>query len=143
MKKIILALAFTTLSTVAYSQLVEYKPVIVPKTRTSDVPSYSSPNNTYQQSNQQHYQVIGAYYFDANSQKFKRIKIKVSTVDIGYGRQQLYLRGTYNSFYESWSECNTQVQKVGQIIGVDSDVVIDNFEWKAQSTTLGTIYFNY
>ena len=91
MKKIISILAFTVLPTIAYSQLplVEYKPVIVSKSNNNssnehnrgnsngyfpNVPSYSTPNRSTTQS----YQTVGAYFFNASSQNFKRTKIKIN-----------------------------------------------------------------
>ena len=99
MKKIISILAFTVLPTIAYSQLplVEYKPVIVGKSNNNssnehnrgnsngyfpNVPSYSTPNRSTAQS----YQTVGAYFFDASSQNFKRTKIKIKFRRILFGR---------------------------------------------------------
>ena len=33
--------------------------------------------------------------------------------------------------------------EVGQIVGMDSELIRDNFEWKVENTVVGTIYFNY
>ena len=105
MKKIISILAFTVLPTIAYSQLplVEYKPVIVGKSNNNssnehnrgnsngyfpNVPSYSTPNRSTTQS----YQTVGAYFFDASSQNFKRTKIKINLGESYSGETEIYVR---------------------------------------------------
>lgn len=150
MKKIISILAFTALSTVAYSQvpLVEYKPVTVPRSNNSgtkipDVPLYSMPNNSYQQSNQQSYQTVGAYVYDTSSQSFKRTKIKINLGESYSGEIEIYVRAVLDrSLYrESWRDCNNRASRVNELL--DNEFVVNNFEWKVERTIVGTIYFNY
>ena len=142
MKKILLSLLSITFSVVAYSQipLVEYKPVRVEKgTNGIWVPSYanpqSTPNNVNEQSREQ---VIIGYAFNPNTNNFKRAKIKVKTV---YG--SLYVTAIFNGRTEQWHDLNSQAKKVGQIVGIDSEMIRDNFEWKVDNTRIGTVYFNY
>lgn len=156
MKKIISILAFTVLPTIAYSQLplVEYKPVIVGKSNNNssnehnrgnsngyfpNVPSYSTPNRSTTQS----YQTVGAYFFDASSQNFKRTKIKINLGESYSGETEIYVRAVLGrSLYrESWRDCNNRAVRVNALL--DKGIIVNNFEWKVEHTTLGTIYFNY
>lgn len=157
MKKIISILAFTVLPTVAYSQLplVEYKPVIVGKSNNNssnehnqgntngyfpNVPSYSTPNRS---TTTQNYQTVGAYFFDTSSQNFKRTKIKINFGESYSGETEIYVRAVLDrSLYrESWRDCNNRAIRVNALL--DKEIIVNNFEWKVEHTTLGTIYFNY
>ena len=151
MKKIISILAFTVLP-IAYSQLplVEYKPVIVGKSNNNssnehnrgnsngyfpNVPSYSTPNRSTAQS----YQTVGAYFFDASSQNFKRTKIKINLGESYSGETEIYVRAVLDrSLYR---DCNNRAVRVNALL--DKEIIVNNFEWKVEHTTLGTIYFNY
>ena len=156
MKKIISILAFTVLPTIAYSQLplVEYKPVIVGKSNNNssnehnrgnsngyfpNVPSYSTPNRSTAQS----YQTVGAYFFDASSQNFKRTKIKINLGESYSGETEIYVRAVLDrSLYrESWRDCNNRAVRVNALL--DKEIIVNNFEWKVEHTTLGTIYFKF
>jgi len=159
MKKILSILAFATLPIVAYSQLplVEYKPVIINRSNNSNngnsyneynsnnngyfpnVPSYSTSNR----STTQNYQTIGAYFFDANSQNFKRTKIKINLVKSYFGETEIYVRAILDrSLYrDSWIDCNDKAVLVNELL--DNEFVVNNFEYKVEHTALGTIYFNY
>lgn len=158
MKKIISILVFATLSTVAYSQvpLVEYKPVIVDRSNNNgngnneyhrennngyfpNVPSYSTPNR----STTQNYQTVGAYFYDTSSQSFKRTKIQINFGESYSGETEIYVRAVLDrSLYrESWRDCNNRAVKVNALL--DKKIIVNNFEWKVEHTTLGTIYFNY
>ena len=148
MKKVLLSLLSITFSVAIYSQvpLVEYKPVRVEKSNSGNiyVPSYSNPNsNPYGTGNhsvarQSKGETIVGYVFNRNTNNFKRAKIKVKSV---YG--SLCLTAIYNSNDQRWYDFNIQASKVGQIVGMDSEVIRDNFEWKVENTVVGTIYFNY
>ena len=131
MKKIFLVLAGTMFSLIAYSQvpLVEYKPVTVPKNNnsgnstisTQDIPLYSNPSNSQQQG----LKTIGAYYFDASSQEFKRIKIKINPIETDFGETDIYVRAVLDrsSYRESWTNCNNRASKVNAQF--DTDVVVN------------------
>lgn len=152
MKKIFLILVGTVFSLIAYSQvpLVEYKPVTVPPNNNSgngtvrkqDVPLYSSPSNSQQQ-----FKTIGAYYYDASSQDFKRIKIKINPIESDFGGTDIYVRAVLNrsSHIENWTGCNNRASKIDELF--DTDIVVNNFEWKVSGVSIGgivsTIYFNY
>ena len=147
MKKILLSLLGITFSVVAYSQipLVEYKPVRVERSnnnsnvRTYSIP-YFDPYNIYihPQVSQSYGETIVGYVFNTNTNNFKRTKIKVKSV---YG--SLHITAIYNGRTEQWYDFNIQARKVGQIVGMDSELIRDNFEWKVENTVVGTIYFNY
>lgn len=158
MKKIISILAFTVLPTVAYSQppLVEYKPVIVGRSNGNNnsnneykhsnsngyfpnVPSYSTPNRSTTQS----YQTVGAYFFDASSQTFKRTKIKINFGESYSGETEIYVRAVldHSLYKESWRDCNNRAVRVNALL--DKEFIVNNFDWKVEHTILGTVYFNY
>jgi len=157
MKKFISILVFTALPAAAYSQfpLVEYKPVIIGSSNNDNsgneynqgnnngyfpnVSSYSSPNR----SATQNYQTIGAYFYDASSQGFKRTKIKINFGESYLGETEIYVRAVLDrSLYrESWRDCNNRAVKVNALL--DEKIIVNNFEWKVEHTALGTIYFNY
>lgn len=156
MKKIISTLALVALPIVTYSQvpLVEYKPVIVDKSNSyrsnehnrennngyfPNVPSYSTPNR----STTQNYQTVGAYFFDASSQNFKRTKIKINLERSYSGEIEIYVRAIldHSLYRESWRNCNNRAVKVNALL--DKEIIVNNFEWKVEHTILGTIYFNY
>lgn len=147
MKKILLSLLGITFSVVAYSQipLVEYKPVRVERSNNnSNVRTYSNPYldpykvNNQPQVSQSNGETIVGYVFNTNTNNFKRTKIKVKSV---YG--SLHITAIYNGRTEQWYDFNIQARKVGQIVGMDSELIRDNFEWKVENTVVGTIYFNY
>lgn len=156
MKRIFSILVFTALPAVAYSQLplVEYKPVIVGNNNNNssneynqgnsngyfpNVPSYSTPNRPVTQN----YQTIGAYFFDASSQSFKRTKIKINLGESYLGETEIHVRAILDrSLYrESWRDCNDRAVRVNALL--DKEFIVNNFEWKVEHTVLGTIYFNY
>lgn len=156
MKKIISTLALVALPIITYSQvpLVEYKPVIVDKSNSyrsneynrdnnngyfPNVPSYSTPNRSITQN----YQTVGAYFFDASSQNFKRTRIKINLERSYSGEIEIYVRAILDrSLYrESWRDCNNRAVKVNALF--DKDIIVNNFEWKVEHTIWGTIYFNY
>ena len=83
-------------------------------------------------------ETIVGYVFNTNTNNFKRTKIKVQSV---YG--SLHITAIYNGRTEQWYDFNIQARKVGQIVGMDSELIRDNFEWKVENTVVGTIYFNY
>ena len=147
MRKILLSLLGITFSVVAYSQipLVEYKPVRVERSnKNSNVRTYSNPYldpykvNNQPQVSQSNGETIVGYVFNTNTNNFKRTKIKVKSV---YG--SLHITAIYNGRTEQWYDFNIQARKVGQIVGMDSELIRDNFEWKVENTVVGTIYFNY
>ena len=147
MRKILLSLLGITFSVVAYSQipLVEYKPVRVERSNNnSNVRTYSNPYldpykiNNQPQVSQSNGETIVGYVFNTNTNNFKRTKIKVKSV---YG--SLHITAIYNGRTEQWYDFNIQARKVGQIVGMDSELIRDNFEWKVENTVVGTIYFNY
>ena len=147
MKKVLLSLLGITFSVVAYSQipLVEYKPVRVERSNNnSNVRTYSNPYldpykiNNQPQVSQSNGETIVGYVFNTNTNNFKRTKIKVKSV---YG--SLHITAIYNGRTEQWYDFNIQARKVGQIVGMDSELIRDNFEWKVENTVVGTIYFNY
>lgn len=147
MKKVLLSLLSITFSIAIYSQvpLVEYKPVRVEKSNSGNiyVPSYSNPySNPYGSGNhsarQSKGETVVGYVFNPNTNNFKRAKIKVKSV---YG--SLHITAIYNGRTEQWYDFNIQARKVGQIVGMDSELIRDNFEWKVENTVVGTIYFNY
>lgn len=160
MKKIFSILAFTVLPTAAYSQLplVEYKPVIIGNSNNTskeyihrntngyfpNVPSYSTPNRSTAEQNNK---TIGAYIFDKESQRFKRIKIKIYLTETQIGETEIYIKAVLDrsSYRESWKSCNNRAIKVSALF--DNEIIADNFEWKAENITIGsiigTIYFNY
>lgn len=154
MKKIILIIATTFLSTVAYSQLplVDYKPVYVPQRTTQpvprpNIPSYSVPNMSYQQVEQSKLQTIAAYFWDSTLEKFKRTKIKICLMESFDGGYDIYVRAMLDrsSYKDYWKECNNIATKVSPQF--DSELIVDNFEWKIENITLGSsqgkLYFNY
>ena len=104
-----------------------------------NVPSYSTPNRSTTQS----YQTVGAYFFDASSQNFKRTKIKINLGESYSGETEIYVRAVLDrSLYrESWRDCNNRAVRVNALL--DKEIIVNNFEWKVEHTTLVTIYFNY
>lgn len=147
MKKVLLSLLGITFSVVAYSQipLVTYEPVRVERSNNnSNVRTYSNPYldpyklNNQPQVSQSNGETIVGYVFNTNTNNFKRTKIKVKSV---YG--SLHITAIYNGRTEQWYDFNIQARKVGQIVGMDSELIRDNFEWKVENTVVGTIYFNY
>ena len=44
-------------------------------------------------------------------------------------------------YRESWRDCNNRAVRVNALL--DKEIIVNNFEWKVEHTTLGTIYFNY
>ena len=146
MKKIISILAFTVLPTIAYSQLplVEYKPVIVGKSNNNSSNEHNRGNsNGYFPNTTQSYQTVGAYFFDASSQNFKRTKIKINLGESYSGETEIYVRAVLDRYLyrESWRDCNNRAVRVNALL--DKEIIVNNFEWKVEHTTLGTIYFNY
>lgn len=153
MKKVLLILVGTMFSLITYSQipLVKYKPVTVQKNNNSgnstikmqDVPLYSTPITPQQQTNQQGFKVIGAYFYDTDSKSFKRTKIKINLTETYFGEIEIYLRGVLDrsSYRESWRDCNNRASKVNALF--DTDIIVDNFEWKVEHSPVGAIYFNY
>lgn len=85
------------------------------------------------------YTIIGAYYIDLNN-RLKRIKIQVNSTSY-LSIQSVFLRGVYNNDYNSWSVCNTLASKIDPYM--DGEYLANNFEWKVNNATYGTIYFNY
>ena len=147
MKKVLLSLLGITFSVVAYSQipLVTYEPVRVERSNNnSNVRTYSNPYldpyklNNQPQVSQSNGETIVGYVFNTNTNNFKRTKIKVKSV---YG--SLHITAIYNGRTEQWYDFNIPARKVGQIVGMDSELIRDNFEWKVENTVVGTIYFNY
>ena len=147
MKKVLLSLLGITFSVVAYSQipLVTYEPVRVERSNNnSNVRTYSNPYldpykiNNQPQVSQSNGETIVGYVFNTNTNNFMRSKIKVKSV---YG--SLHITAIYNGRTEQWYDFNIQARKVGQIVGMDSELIRDNFEWKVENTVVGTIYFNY
>ena len=147
MKKVLLSLLGITFSVVAYSQipLVTYEPVRVERSNNnSNVRTYSNPYldpykiNNQPQVSQSNGETIVGYVFNTNTNNFKRTKINVKSV---YG--SLHITAIYNGRTEQWYDFNIQARKVGQIVGMDSELIRDNFEWKVENTVVGTIYFNY
>lgn len=103
------------------------------------MPSYSTPNRSTTQS----YQTVGAYFFDASSQNFKRTKIKINLGESYSGETEIYVRAVLDRYLyrESWRDCNNRAVRVNALL--DKEIIVNNFEWKVEHTTLGTIYFNY
>lgn len=151
MRKIILILVGLVLTAGVYSQvpLVEYKPVIVPNRSSGSSnneyvrqpPSYSvQPHGAMKDS----YMTVTAYYYDSNTQDYKRTKIKINPIKDHFGELNLYVRGVLNNsgYSASWDSCNDLARKVNA--HSDGDLLANNFEWKASSGGLmGTVYFNY
>lgn len=146
MKKKLFSLLSVLFSLSAYSQvpLVSYEPVRVETSssvrRNSYYNPYSDPYNVGRTSSpvQTNESTIVGYVFNPQTNNFKRAKIKVASV---YGA--LKITAIYNGKIQKWHSFNASAQKVGQIVGVDSELIRDNFEWKVSNTYVGTIYFNY
>lgn len=149
MKKILLILVAVVLSVATYSQvpLVDYKPVIVPSktTRSSgngNQPPFYSVNP--QRPMQENFVTVAAYYYDSNTQDYKRTKIKINPVKDYFGELEIYVRGVLdNSSYSArWHSCNNRASKVSAEF--DGNMLANNFEWKASGgQMIGTVYFNY
>lgn len=143
MKKLLLSILGFTLPIAAYSQLVDYEPVIINRNNSSYGSTYYNPYSDPYRSNsrslygeEREFRIIG-YVYNPNTNNFKRTKIKVKLNNIHF-----YLSAIYNGKTEKWHEgLHYQVKKIDSLL--DSEFIQDNFEWKVEHTLIGTIYFNY
>lgn len=138
----------TIISTCAYSQLLEFKPVIVERNSGN----VQQQQNIYQQQQNNYYRTqpsrpstpsystTGAYYIDRSTNRFVRVKIRYTATDDGYGHEVVYLKGLYFSNMDTWQNYNIRAQRVSGIS--DSQIIKENFEWKVYNTYHGTLYFN-
>ncbi|MCR6506242.1 hypothetical protein [Bacteroides muris (ex Fokt et al. 2023)] len=130
MKRVLIMLICCTLSLIAYSQvpLVRYHLI------------YENENSQTNNRQQQKYTTVAGYYYDSYTQRFKRIKIKVNSVNSFTGTI-IYLKSIYLPEYERWmSEDGATASKVNAYL--DGEDLANNFEWKINSSK-GIIYFNY
>lgn len=137
-----------TLNSYAQAPLVSYKPVIIPRSTTQPATTIPTTPDYYPQQSapaRPSYTTIGAYYIDNSTGSFKRTKIKINPTQNYFGETVLYVRGVLNrsSYSESWHDSNTTATKVSK--NFDSDVIVNNFEYKADVYLPGikTVYFNY
>lgn len=77
------------------------------------------------------------YYIENN--RFKRISIKIYTMETSYG-ESVYLKGVMG--FNGWSSCNTNAYPIN---AADPDYLKENFSWKVPYGYVpgGYIYFNY
>jgi hypothetical protein len=131
-------------STYCQAQLVSYEPVRVESSSSVRTHRYYNPySDPYQTNNlsrsaQSNERTIIGYVFNTSTNNFKRAKIKVEIVN-----GILKVTSIYNGKIQKWHSFNASAQKVGQVLGVDSEFICDNFEWKISNTYVGTIYYNY
>ena len=143
MKKILFAsmMLFGALS--ANAQFTVYQPVEVPRTSYTPSPGYGTPfttiyepvyGNPYQQRQQQarpkmQEVTLRGYYKKGNDWYSTPIRVGV----IG---EEVRLLSTKTQY--GWSNCGSKASEVGAF---DSEVIRDNFNYKAYSSLYGTIYF--
>lgn len=140
----IILLFFVNISTLkAQIPFVEYQavPNYQVNAQGNLVPIESgTPLFQYNKTNKQGaFPIIGGYTIMQNG-KLKRIKIKVNRTIVN-GIEYTYLRGVQTQNPSMWNECNTQAVKIDEY--TDNEIVVNNFEWKADNTIYGTIYFNF
>ena len=137
MKKFVLLSAMLMTMMGMKAQFVEYKPVYVnPPTQHNSVPSYRMELPQVPQP-EENFVDIGAYYIKNN--QFVRIKVRVKET-IYSGRSSLTVVGYYSGPLNSLIKTYGQVSKVIKLY--DGEVVANNFEWKSNIASYGTIYFN-
>lgn len=130
MKRIFIILITCTLSAIAYSQ--------VPLSRYHSI--YENENSQMNSQQNQRYTTVAGYYYDNNTQRFKRAKIKINPTQSFTGTI-IYLKATYLPEYERWmGEGDAVASKINPYI--DGEDLANNFEWKVNSSR-GVIYFNY
>lgn len=141
MKKILFAtmMMFGTMS--ANAQFTVYQPVEVPRTSYTPSYGYGTPftiydpvySNPYQQQQQVKPKMqevtLRGYYKKGNDWYYMPIRVGV----IGEEVRLLSIKTKHG-----WSNCGNKVSEVGAF---DPEEIRDNFNYKAYTTILGTVYF--
>lgn len=137
MKKLFM-LAFAMISSFSASaQFTTYQPVFVPSTPTTSGSTYSpftiyepvDPNLPAKKAPQRKLITLKGYYQKSNEWHVVPIRVAVSDEDIKLAS----VKGQH-----LWMNCNATVYEVGRF---DPEIIRDNFNFKANVVSYGTIYF--
>ena len=141
MKKILFASMMLIGTMSANAQFVVYQPAEVPRTTYTPSPGYGTPFSIYEPAYSNPYQqqpakprmqevTLKGYYKKGNDWYYTPIRVGV------IGDEEVRVLSVKTQ--HGWMNCGNAASSVGAF---DSEVIRDNFNYKAYTTIYGTIYF--
>lgn len=141
MKKLLIICGMMVASLAASAQFTVYQPVEVPSTSYTPSPGYGTPFTIYepvysstqrqrQQARPKMQEVTLRGYYKKGDEWYS------TPIRVGVIGEEVRLLSTKTQY--GWSNCGNKASEVGAF---DSEVIRDNFNYKAFTTIYGTIYF--